>query len=146
MLDLSKPYGSNACCGPTAISILTGASTDDAERALCDVSGRVPPIVGVDTIDLVQAIRRFGLELIEWLNFEEHEHPPRLVDLNDDFLAPSTYVVGLRKPGHVLVLQMAEDWRRIVAVDNRQRVPVPIRHFRLADSPVDMVWRLRRAD
>ena len=61
-IKLHKPHGRNRWCGPGAISILTGCSTDDASRLIRTVSGK-QSTTGTSVRDLITVLEAFGFGL-----------------------------------------------------------------------------------
>ena len=61
-IRLHKPHGRNRWCGPGAISILTGCSTDDASRLIRTVSGK-RSTTGTSARDLGVVLEAFGFGL-----------------------------------------------------------------------------------
>ena len=62
IIDLHRPHGKNRWCGPGAISILTGCSTDEASRLIRTVSGKTRT-TGTSPRHLSLVLEAFGFEL-----------------------------------------------------------------------------------
>ena len=61
-IKLHKPHGRNRWCGPGAISILTGCSTDDASRLIRTVSGK-RSTTRMSVSDMITVLEAFGFSL-----------------------------------------------------------------------------------
>ena len=128
---------------------MTGKSTDEAARALAEVSGRDEvTVTAVSSDDLLRAARRFGIEPVEWLNFEDDDQQLLLHELSGDWLAPSTYAVGVQfeDTNHLLVVQMQSDWETVLVSDNKSDGAVRLRGYPHNGVPVLYVWRCARLD
>lgn len=58
---LSKVYGKNSYCGPGAIATVTGLTSDEAARALREVTGK-RSIHGVTSCELEETLEYLGID------------------------------------------------------------------------------------
>lgn len=136
-MTLHPAIGRNRFCGPGALAIVVGISTDDASRTLRDVTGR-RSIHGVEPDSLVRAFRRHGMRLrpipvadgwslIRWARA-------------DDIIRHGRYVV--MTTGHYCVVRIDGDGLAIEVSDNKTVYPVRIEAYRGRRKHVRAVWKV----
>ena len=138
---LHPAIGRNRYCGPGALAIVTGHSTDDAAKLLRHLTGR-RAIYGVGPHWMMPALRALGFAVAEsWAPREG-----RRVRLADFVMGhvPSTGTWLLRCAGHYMVLELPGDGSTGWLADNNTVHPMPWPDYRKLSRHVKEAWKLVR--
>ena len=117
--------GRNRFCGPAAYAALTGRSTDQASRAIREITGK-PNVMGLHRSHLRSALQQAGLQTTSTALPDQRTTLAALIPS----LAPGRYLIciGGRTNGHYVVLR-TDNRRRSTIADSHHRVPVPAKDF-----------------
>ncbi len=125
---LHPAIGSNRWCGPGALAILTGKTTDETARLLRDVSGK-RAIMRIADRHMLVAMSKLGLR---W----DIQGPQRGTLRNFTGSGPAIYLIVIT--GHYVVV----DTSTMEVCDNRTVYPVPLAKYSQANKHVKEAWRM----
>jgi hypothetical protein len=142
---LYPALGRNRWCGPAALAIISGKTTDETAAILRDVSGK-RAIMRVRSRYMIQAIRRLGLE--PWFATTGHLYRGKRQNLQqtievlrkrEALSRPGVWVVTIT--GHYVVLEIRPGEEPELA-DNRTVYPVPWQRYRRLTKIVHEMWQI----
>lgn len=135
MTELHLPLGKNRFCGPGALAIVTGLSTDDAARIIREETGK-RAVFGVQPRDLQRSFTRAGSP-VRPVAAATNQSVERWASAVAELGFTGTYVVYIT--GHYCVVQIGET--DIVVADNKTIYPVPMARYRSRGKRVKEVWK-----
>ena len=136
---LHPAIGKNRYCGPAALSIITGLSTDECAKVLREVSGR-RAIYGIGSHYMIQAMQRLGVDHVR--RDADTSCDPSCIGIGRTLAvwmtaAPvSRYLLVIT--GHYVVC----DTQSGMVCDNGTVYPLAIDRYRKARKHVRQAWRL----
>lgn len=142
-MTLHQARGRNSYCGPAALAILTGKTTDDAARVIRSITGR-SRVYGVSAFSLVRAAAKMGLTMKHIVDMTAMPTLKRLTlqQAMSQLKADRVYVVNIT--GHYIVLRHdGKGWcGRGWLVHDNVHTAKPLEEYRGKRKRIKRIWEV----